>query len=77
MAARTYTFEDTTGVKGSWTNTYTDSEKNAMKQELIKQDQLTSQEAEKRVEAYEDCFYGQRMFSFLHPIVITSDTVED
>lgn len=77
MAARTYTFKDTTGVNGTWTDTYAASEKEAMKQELINQDQLTSEDAEKRVEAYEDCFYGQRMFSFLPSVKIEEQLDEE
>lgn len=76
MAARTYTFNSkTTGFGGQW-DTYSSDTIDAIKQDLMNGG-LTSAQAEERVKIYAECFYGQRMFSFLPSVKIDEHLDEE
>ena len=75
MAARTYTFEDSNGVAGQWTDTYSEEEMEEMKQ-ILMEDGLAEEIASDRAKAYETCFYGQNMFEFL-PSVSIEEELDD
>lgn len=69
MAARTYTFDDQNSTAGQWTDSYSDKELVNLKDGFIA-DGLSETVAQERADAYNECFYGQRMFSFLPSVSI-------
>lgn len=68
MAARTYDFNGSNGTEGTW-ETYTQAELTEL-ENALKAEGLTAEQSKERAEAYQECFYGQDMFSFLPAVRI-------